>query len=97
VALLLGGLDRQQDLSELIDYLNTQLHIVAVIGLPETGWSIADQTGGQQVQNLIEGVQKAQSINSAEVILFSPAAASLSTGETYQTRGEIFKSTLLDL
>jgi len=103
VVLLMGGLNRDQDLSPLVEYIQKAHHVEAVIGMPDTGFLVLDALGEQkratgltlkQAASVEEGLTIAKQLVGVDVVLFSPASASLHSGETYITRGNAFKNGL---
>ena len=98
VALILGGRDKNTDLTEMCDSINKHIKTVLLIGeaterfeknLLKNGFSniIKEHT-------LEEAVDKAISLK-PDVVLLSPACASFDMFKSYEHRGEVFKDYVL--
>jgi len=93
VRLILGGKDRQQDFSPLVEYLNEHTNVWV--------YAYGDTTG--RLKGLlnrpivVRGTfldaldQAYQESSPSDVLLFSPAGATPETGENYQTRAAKFR------
>ncbi len=94
LVLILGGLDRSQDLSGLEAYLKANQSNIKIIGLPDTGWKIVDHVAhsnkAAKVDSIEAAVQRAFEYEGVEVVLFSPASASRFSYENFKTRGSAF-------
>ena len=98
VALILGGRDKNTDLTEMCHSINKHIHTVLLIGeaterfennLKKNGFNniIREDT----MQNAID---KAISLK-PDVVLLSPACASFDMFKSYEHRGEVFKEYVL--
>lgn len=98
VALILGGRDKNTDLTEMCKSINKHIKTVFLIGeaterfeknLKKNGFSniIKERT-------LEEAIDKAISIK-PDVVLLSPACASFDMFNSYEHRGEVFKQYVL--
>lgn len=98
VALILGGRDKNTDLTEMCQSINKHIKTVLLIGeaterfeenLLKNGFSniIKEHT-------LEEAVDKAISLN-PDVVLLSPACASFDMFKSYEHRGDVFKQYVL--
>ena len=98
IALFLGGADRGQDHSALLDHLSAAANIACVILLPDTGARIAKEIEGRSfafpivpAASLAEGVEKAFSTSANDtVLLLSPAAPSFGHFRDFEERGDMF-------
>ena len=103
--ILLGGLDRDLDYTELVEYLY-DTDIRQVICLPDTGRDIAQLIDGvNQVKNRsilaveIESMEEAVAeafrlTKPGEICLLSPAAASYNQYKNFAARGEAYKNAI---
>lgn len=98
VALILGGRDKNTDLTEMCESINKHIKTVLLIGeaterfennLKKNGFSniIKERT-------LESAVDKAIELN-PDVVLLSPACASFDMFKSYEHRGEVFKKYVL--
>ena len=98
VALILGGRDKNTDLTEMCNSINKHIKTVLLIGeatkrfeenLEKNGFSniIKEQT-------LETAIDKAISLK-PDVVLLSPACASFDMFKSYEHRGEVFKEYVL--
>lgn len=98
IALFLGGTDRGQDHSALLDYLAGASNIACVVLLPDTGARIAQEMTGRilnfpviHAENLVAGVEQAIANTSQNtVLLLSPAAPSFGQFRDFEERGDHF-------
>ncbi|MDB5649781.1 MAG: UDP-N-acetylmuramoyl-L-alanine--D-glutamate ligase [Hyphomicrobiales bacterium] len=98
IVLLLGGSDRGQDYTELVDVLATS-RVRALILLPVTGARIHDALKGRvmpfnilRVQTLAQAVEAAmQRVPENGVVMLSPAAPSFEEFRNFEERGRRFK------
>lgn len=98
IALFLGGTDRGQDHSALIDHLSRAANIAAVVLLPDTGARIAAEMKGRtfafpviEAASLAEGVEAAfANAPQDAVFLLSPAAPSFGHFRDFEERGDRF-------
>lgn len=92
--LIIGGLDRGIDYSELINFLETSA-VKNVICMYETGkkiYKLLTIDGKYFVDNLQEGVELAKHITQkGKICLLSPAAASYGYFKNFEERGNKFK------
>lgn len=97
VTLFLGGADRGQDHSDLLDYL-AKANIAGLILLPDTGARVAQEMAARQwlfpisqVKDLAAGVALARAAAPADsVFLLSPAAPSFGQFRDFEDRGDRF-------
>ena len=98
VALILGGRDKNTDLTEMCHSINKHIKTVLLIGeaterfeknLKKNGFSniIKERT-------MEDAIDKAISLN-PDVVLLSPACASFDMFKSYEHRGEVFKDYVL--
>ncbi len=91
--IIIGGMDRGIDYTELVDFLNTS-DIANVILLPDSGHRIEPQLDSAG-RNIYHAVDLADAVKHAKVVtksicLFSPAAASYGFYKNFEERGEHF-------
>jgi len=98
VALILGGRDKNTDLTEMCNSINKHIHTVLLIGeaterfeenLVKNGFSNIIKEGSME-----EAIDKAISLK-PDVVLLSPACASFDMFKSYEHRGEVFKEYVL--
>ena len=98
VALILGGRDKNTDLTEMCDSINKHIHTVLLIGeaterfeenLIKNGFSNIIKEGTME-----DAIDKAISLK-PDVVLLSPACASFDMFKSYEHRGEVFKEYVL--
>ena len=98
VALILGGRDKNTDLTEMCNSINKHIHTVLLIGeaterfeknLKKNGFSNIIKE-----QSLEDAIDKAVSLK-PDVVLLSPACASFDMFNSYEHRGEVFKEYVL--
>ena len=98
VALILGGRDKNTDLTQMCDSINKHIHTVLLIGeatqrfeenLIKNGFSNIIKEGSME-----EAIDKAISLK-PDVVLLSPACASFDMFKSYEHRGEVFKEYVL--
>ncbi len=101
VTLIVGGYERDQDFSELCRRLAASTKPLRVIGLPDTGPRILEQTGGgalggghlslHRADDLAQAVEIAAEVTPAHgVVLLSPAAPSFGAFRDFEERGARF-------
>jgi UDP-N-acetylmuramoylalanine--D-glutamate ligase len=95
VVLILGGRDKGNDYSELVEQVHQKVHTIVAIG--EGKKAVIDQLG-EHVPYLIEANSMEEAVRSAkksakrgETVLLSPACASFDMFENYEHRGSEFK------
>lgn len=94
--LIIGGLDRGINYSELIEYLDT-CNIENLICMPDTGHFVADHLKNTKIkkfkiQTLDEAVKIAKEVTKKNTIcLLSPASASYGFFKNFKDRGNKFK------
>lgn len=98
VALILGGRDKNTDLTEMCNSINKHIHTVLLIG--EATQRFEENLIKNGFSNIIkentmeEAIDKAISLN-PDVVLLSPACASFDMFKSYEHRGEVFKEYVL--
>lgn len=101
ITLLVGGQDRGQNYSQLIEY--AKKHSVNLITLPDTGSRVFEAANQQGLSvyhciNMRDAVQKAINITQPNgIILLSPAAPSYNMYQNFEERGQDFKNCIEDL
>ena len=98
VALILGGRDKNTDLTEMCDAINKHIKTVILIG--EATERFEENLKKNGFNNIIkeETLESAvdKSINlKPDVVLLSPACASFDMFNSYEHRGEVFKNYVL--
>ncbi|HBQ59863.1 MAG TPA: UDP-N-acetylmuramoyl-L-alanine--D-glutamate ligase [Balneolaceae bacterium] len=95
ITLILGGRDKGNDYSELVDQIKDKVHTIIAIG--ESKSRIEEQLGEVapnfvKVETMGGAVRAAQrGAKKGEVVLLSPACASFDMFDSYEHRGKIFK------
>ena len=98
VALILGGRDKNTDLTEMCNSINKHIHTVLLIGeaterfeenLVKNGFSNIIKEGSME-----DAIDKAISLK-PDVVLLSPACASFDMFKSYEHRGDVFKEYVL--
>jgi len=98
VALILGGRDKNTDLTEMCDSINKHIHTVLLIG--EATQRFEENLHKNGFENIIkegtmeEAIDKAISLK-PDVVLLSPACASFDMFKSYEHRGKVFKEYVL--
>lgn len=96
VVLILGGRDKGNDYTQLSDQLREKAHTIVAIG--EARDKIEEQIGDTvpyfyKTDTMEEAVALSyRQAKKGEVVLLSPACASFDMFESYEHRGEVFKS-----
>jgi len=96
IYLLVGGYDRQQDYSPLLDYVAENASKITLLTLPVTGNRIFEVAKARHLTclktaGISEAVQIAKSMAKAgEVVLLSPAAPSYHAYKNFEARGDDF-------
>ena len=94
--LILGGLNRGIDYSELINFINNY-DLKNLICIPDTGNIIAEGITNNNIKvyeedDLLSAINRAKEVTKkGEVCLMSPAAASYNTFKNFEERGDFFK------
>lgn len=93
--LIIGGMDRGIDYSELVEFLNSS-EISNIICMPKTGHDIAQKLKKEKVylvQDLEEAVNVAKKVTAKEKsCLLSPAAASYGFFKNFEEKGDLYQS-----
>ena len=94
IYLLVGGYDRNQDYTVLLDYVRQNKDKITLVTLPLTGMRIAQNAldlDVVQAQNVSDGVFQAQKLaRCGDVVLLSPGAPSYHAYKNFEARGEDF-------
>ncbi len=98
VALILGGRDKNTDLTEMCDSINKHINTVLLIG--EATQRFEDNLKKNGFNNIIKETTMESAIDKAislkpDVVLLSPACASFDMFKSYEHRGEVFKEYVL--
>lgn len=100
IVLLLGGLDRGQDFTELKDYLS-KVKLIVAYGEAKArinNFAFNSDVSCKVVDTLKEATKYAfNSSRSGDVVLLSPACASWDQFEDYEVRGNMFKEYINNL
>ncbi|MBR1776729.1 UDP-N-acetylmuramoyl-L-alanine--D-glutamate ligase [bacterium] len=98
VALILGGRDKNTDLTEMCNSINKHIHTVLLIG------EATERFETNLIKNGFSNIIKEESMENAidkaislkpDVVLLSPACASFDMFNSYEHRGEVFKEYVL--
>lgn len=98
VALILGGRDKNTDLTEMCNSINKHIHTVLLIG--EATQRFEENLIKNGFSNIIKEDSMENAIDKAislkpDVVLLSPACASFDMFNSYEHRGEVFKEYVL--
>ena len=98
VALILGGRDKNTDLTEMCDSINKHIKTVLLIG--EATERFEENLKKNGFDNIIKEGSMENAIDKAislkpDVVLLSPACASFDMFKSYEHRGEVFKEYVL--
>ncbi len=98
VALILGGRDKNTDLTEMCHSINEHIHTVLLIG--EATERFENNLKKNGFNNIIKEDTMQKAIDKAislkpDVVLLSPACASFDMFKSYEHRGEVFKEYVL--
>ena len=98
VALILGGRDKNTDLTEMCNSINKHIHTVLLIG--EATQRFEENLVKNDFSNIIKEGSMEDAIDKAislkpDVVLLSPACASFDMFKSYEHRGEVFKEYVL--
>ncbi len=98
VALILGGRDKNTDLTEMCKSINKHIHTVLLIG--EATQRFEENLIKNGFSNIIKETSMENAIDKAislkpDVILLSPACASFDMFKSYEHRGDVFKEYVL--
>ncbi len=95
MTLILGGRDKGNDYSELIDQIKEKVH--TVIGIGESKERVKEQLEAvspnfEMAETMREAVRIAKKVaKRGEVVLLSPACSSFDMFDDYEHRGKVFK------
>jgi len=101
VTLILGGRDKGNDYSEIVDQIKEKVHTIIAIG--ESKDRVEEQLGDVapnfvKAESMMKAVRAAQKVaKRGEVVLLSPACASFDMFEDYEHRGKVFKEEVYKL
>ena len=98
VALILGGRDKNTDLTEMCNSVNKHIHTVLLIG--EATQRFEENLIKNGFSNIIKETSMENAIDKAislkpDVVLLSPACASFDMFKSYEHRGDVFKEYVL--
>ena len=98
VALILGGRDKNTDLTEMCNSINKHINTVLLIG--EATQRFEENLLKNGFSNIIKEPSMEEAIDKAislkpDVVLLSPACASFDMFKSYEHRGEVFKEYVL--
>ena len=95
MTLILGGRDKGNDYSELVDQIKEKVHTIIAIG--ESKDRVKEQLGTtapnfEMAETMRDAVRAAKKVaKRGEVVLLSPACASFDMFNDYEHRGKVFK------
>ncbi|MDR2778047.1 MAG: UDP-N-acetylmuramoyl-L-alanine--D-glutamate ligase [Rickettsiales bacterium] len=93
IFLILGGLDRQQDYSEILEFIEKNKNVSKVFLIGQTGEKLVGKLKNSEFFKNLEDLIKSIKNHNLEniTVLLSPAAASFDMFENFKTRGNKFK------
>ena len=102
--IIIGGLDRGIDYSELIDFLYNNNKIKVIICLKDTGYTIADELVKRNCnKNVLKAIDMKDTVRLAyqytqegKACMLSPAAASYNTYKNFEERGKDYKREIIE-
>jgi UDP-N-acetylmuramoylalanine--D-glutamate ligase len=103
VALIVGGMDRQLDYTQVDDYLCSGARRVTLIQSPSNGAMIGSRFARTHpadtcvVDDLREAVRIAAAVPDVDVVLLSPGAASYDLYANYEAKGAAFRGFIDEL
>ena len=101
MTLILGGRDKGNDYSEIVDQIKEKVHTIIAIG--ESKDRVEDQLGDVvpnfvKAESMMKAVRAAQKVaKRGEIVLLSPACASFDMFDDYEHRGKVFKEEVYKL
>jgi UDP-N-acetylmuramoylalanine--D-glutamate ligase len=101
MTLILGGRDKGNDYSEIVDQIKEKVHTIIAIG--ESKDRIEQQLGDVapnfvKAESMMKAVRAAQKVaKRGEIVLLSPACASFDMFDDYEHRGKVFKEEVYKL
>ena len=98
IYLLVGGYDRNQDYTVLLNYVRQHKDKITLLTLPLTGERIAQEATNLNViktKDVCDAVSQAQKLaKNGDVVLLSPGAPSYHAYKNFGARGEDFKQAI---
>lgn len=101
VTLILGGRDKGNDYSEIVDQIKEKVHTIIAIG--ESKDRIEEQIGDVapnfvKAESMMKAVRAAHKVaKRGEIVLLSPACSSFDMFDDYEHRGKVFKDEVYKL
>jgi len=101
ITLILGGRDKGNDYSEIIDQIKEKVHTIIAIG--ESKDRVEEQLGDiapnfVKAESMMKAVRAAHKVaKRGEIVLLSPACASFDMFDDYEHRGKVFKEEVYKL
>ncbi|MDR1495168.1 MAG: UDP-N-acetylmuramoyl-L-alanine--D-glutamate ligase [Rickettsiales bacterium] len=97
IFLILGGFDRQQDYSKIIDFLQKAENVRKVFLIGQTGKRIGNALKNSEYFESLPDLVKALKSHSLEntTVLLSPGAASFDMFKNFEERGNVFRELIL--
>ena len=101
ITLILGGRDKGNDYTEIIDQVKEKVHTIIAIG--ESKDRVEEQLGDIapnfiKAENMMKAVRAAKKVSKrGEIVLLSPACSSFDMFDDYEHRGKVFKEEVYKL
>tara|TARA_R110002124_G_scaffold287346_1_gene473457 strand:- start:18 stop:1373 length:1356 start_codon:yes stop_codon:yes gene_type:complete len=101
MTLILGGRDKGNDYSEIVDQIKEKVHTIIAIG--ESKDRVEEQLGDVapnfvKAESMMKAVRAAHKVaKRGEIVLLSPACASFDMFDDYEHRGKVFKDEVYKL
>ncbi|KAA0444217.1 MAG: UDP-N-acetylmuramoyl-L-alanine--D-glutamate ligase [Candidatus Thioglobus sp.] len=91
IALILGGIQKQEDYTSLFALINQSIKIVILIGESTPNFAPKITTKTTHAKSIQDATHIAQSLINNGIILLSPACASFDMFDNFEHRGQVFK------
>ncbi|MDR1425399.1 MAG: UDP-N-acetylmuramoyl-L-alanine--D-glutamate ligase [Rickettsiales bacterium] len=97
IFLIVGGFDRQQDCSKIVDFINKTGNIRKIFLIGQTGKKMMNILAGAEYSSSLEELLESLGTQDLEdaTVLFSPGAASFDMFKNFEERGNKFKELVL--
>lgn len=99
IILILGGFNREQNYTKLVDFIKKSKNISKIYLLGQTGLTLNKLLNKSIYCNSLEDIVKSIKIESLDgkVVLLSPASPSYDMFKNFEERGNLFKKLMLEI